>query len=210
MKNISFVLTLILLFISALTEAFCQNILPVKEAGIYVDSLYFTLQKNVINIEGIPYLYFFVEDAQPTLVLDFTTDSTVKNLKISESADFEILETLRELSPCKFRGKIRLNDIIKFNKTALNISVQTASSVLPPYLLHLFPIARPGFTNNSLVNSIYQGEQKIIEISVENGFNIKQEPAFISGKDFDYKYTVILNFLELTGYSTQTDPPIPN
>jgi hypothetical protein len=184
-------------FISISIQSFCQTEPLIQNATVTIDSLNYSIQKNTILLNGLNHLYFFVDRENPTLTLTISTASSIQGIRLTDAPDYEIIDTLKELSHSVFKAKIKLNDILK-GQNAVTFKIKGKNGNDSIYRLPLFPIARPDFTLNNFDKTLFQGEQKIIEIPVENGFNIKEENAFVLGKDFDYKMSVILNFLEIT------------
>jgi len=184
---------LFIFFFSFIKIAFSQNnniSLTVKS-----DSIDFTENANKISLENESYLYFITNDQRPIIKIEVKQNNIPNSDAISllPSDNYLILDSLKSTSNGVFMGRVKIYDVLNNSKLILNFKVGNNM-----YAYNLLPIIIP-VANTDLKNvDAFQEEQKTIEIPVTNGFNIKTDNAFITGKDFDYKLSSFLNFLTIT------------
>ncbi|MFI5221697.1 MAG: hypothetical protein ACHQK8_05185 [Bacteroidia bacterium] len=165
------------------------------QLSIKSDSMEFTDQSNKINLGSDSYIYFIANDQQPVLTIQLRLNQLRSNeqLFFLPNDNYAILDSLKQVTPGIFSGKVRLNDLLSFPKPVLSVGQGSTN-----YTFKLLPVIIPVANAEFTTIDAFQEEQKTIEIPVSNGFNIKTDNSVLPGKEFDYKLTSFLNYLVVT------------
>jgi len=159
------------------------------------DSLKFSDSLNTVRDGDSTYLYFKTNEEQPVVQLFFKKMSVLQtglpSLLVSDH--YIIIDSLKKGTDGSFVGRIRLNDVLIDPRPVLSVRLGAVK-----FQINLLPIVHAVIALDSKPVNVFQEEQKTIEFAETNGYNIKSENSFITGKDFDYKLTNYLNLLAIT------------
>jgi hypothetical protein len=176
----------------------------IKDILIKTDSLAVNISSNKVSIDNDSYLYFNITDLTSVqeIIVRPNPSFPASFISILGSSDYTIIDSTKLISG-EYHTRVRFNNLDVNNKIKLNVLIKEPSNVLEKQY-KLIAVSKPSPETYLRNIDLFQDEQKIIEIPVKNGFNIKADNATVQTKDFDYSLSYKFNilFLRIKAHST--------
>ncbi len=170
------------------------------------DEIYYYLRDN-LTYEDENYLFFKVEDNQTIAevrVMPEKDGMPIPGLILLPSGDFDILDSLVFVNNDHYRTRIRFNNLFESEYSSLILSYYDAGKNRINKEVKLQPYFLPEIEYEKDYFELFRGEEKNIEITGWNLFNVKQYPDWQSSNNIDYTLTGRGNILRLSVRANRT------
>lgn len=148
-----------------------------KDILIQTDSGNYSKMLNTIQIKSEENIWFnyFYEDEVCRIKLYPDSTTHFKTITLQESADYDIIDSLRYFNNQYYDFKLRFKHLTKsdFLKFTVRYSLD---SVKLYYDVHLFPLFKTSVRLSSNTNELTVGEEKVIELIANNAENVVINP----------------------------------
>jgi hypothetical protein len=177
----------ILLCLAALTLRAQQINIP--ELSLRCDTIVYSERTASVKWADKNAIWFRTNDPREICELTFhvAKQSGFRKIRIKPSSRFRIIDSLSLSSENTWRGKIRFNDLLASGQELIAIRAISDSGRVNEFEYPVLPIMDPFIQLPAGNIELMQDEEKVIELPVKNGFNIKTEGNWVNGKTVDYK-----------------------
>jgi hypothetical protein len=185
----------------------------IADVSVRINNQDYYYLKNNYQIEGISFLFFEAQHNQPIAevrVFPLEEGSQINGLKLLTSSDYEILDTLLFVNNNHYRARIRFNNITESAYPVILLRYNESENLEYNKEIKLAPYFLPGLIYDDTSVELFIGEEKTIEISGSNLFNIELSPEWQSINKMEYKLIRSGNILKLTVRANNTgDAKLP-
>jgi hypothetical protein len=196
--NLSPAAVLLSLLLSAFTLQAQQHNIP--ELTLRCDTIVYNEHNSSVRVSDKNAICFRTND--PREICEVTIrpgkQSGFRKIRLRPSSRFRIIDSLSLSGENTWKGKIRFNDLLASGQELIAIRALTDSGSTCEFEYPVLPVMDPMIQLPASTIELMQDEEKVIELPVKNGFNIRSEANWISGKTLDYKISASQHSLQLT------------
>jgi hypothetical protein len=170
-----------------------------RELNLQVDTSMYLLSRNSLIIKDQSYLYFVYdnEDEICKITVDPRPETNMHKIKLQESSDYEILDTLSPETDGLWFAKIRLINLTRGNFLSLRFAQHDSLGWQPAEEIKLQPTTSTHVSLTSNTDDLYIGEEKVFELVSNNISNIKISPDWVKSNNIDYRVSEHNGILQL-------------
>ncbi len=160
-----------------------------SDIQLRIDTMEYHFIHNSLQVNNQKSLVFkYDADESVSEILLFPHKGAgIRKLRILESADFHIVDSLVNMNQEYYRFKVKFKNLTlsQFLQFTLGIK-ETADSLEHFVIIHLFPYHNTFVKLAPGNEELYIGEEKILDLSTNNKSNIKLSNDWTTGQDIDY------------------------
>lgn len=167
--------------------------LLVQELFLRTDTSSYTLSRNTILVQEQPHLYFYYrqEDETAELRIYPTAFGARAPLRLTRSADFQLIDSLTAVNNTYYQAKIRFRELTAARFLRLTFTQANDSAGRPPrtQTINLLPVTRTTLELRATDPELFVGEEKGFDLVSNNPKNIRVTADWTHGRDIDYRIT---------------------
>ncbi len=189
-KNLQLSITVFLFTVLFPFQNFGQQKDLFSRIEIKVDTATYTSAKNTVIINNTPRLYFYYDNDEEVAEIKLfpAAHLPIKGLKLIESADYSLMDSLIFFNNNYYQFKVRFHDLTRTDFLKFTFSYLSDSSVMY-YEVPLLPCTRTKVNIYPTNDELYIGEEKVLELISDNTNNIRYSNEWTTGNDIDYRIT---------------------
>ena len=189
---VSAVASLLVFFVTFSARA--QTAPPLlRELVLRTDTTSYTLSRNTIDVQGEPSLYFYYRQEDETAELQIypTTWQPQAPLRLTRSADFQLVDSLTPVNNTYYRAKIRFRELTaaRFLRLTFTQRADTVRQSVRTQIVNLLPVTRTTVEFRPNDTDLYIGEEKVFDLASNKPKNIRTSADWTRGQDIDYRIT---------------------
>lgn len=160
-----------------------------KEVLIETDTNTFKRSQHIVEWQDSDYFAFGYNDRDQTVTLRMQAfnPESIDWLKISPSADYQLIDSLRRW-PDGYKVRLRFTDLSRANTLAITWIYKLKSAENEAFdELKLLPYNETYLSPQFREEDLYIGEEKVFELGCNRASNVRADNIWTSDKYFDYK-----------------------
>ncbi|MFN0048802.1 MAG: hypothetical protein ACKVOU_06750 [Cytophagales bacterium] len=171
----------------------------IDELSLRLDTFVYSSEKNTHEYQKEKYLFFKSVSNHDIFELTLypKQDTSILSIKMIESADFSVIDSLRHFSEQYYRSKLRFNDLDNAKYLTLHFIIRFKSGKIINQEYKLFPYKETYISYDSEPIDLFLDEEKGIEMPCFNVYNINMENDFTEISDYDIKMNQAVNTLKI-------------
>ncbi|MBS4012585.1 MAG: hypothetical protein KGZ97_02325 [Bacteroidetes bacterium] len=162
----------------------------VSDISLRVNNVEYFYLKNNQTYNNENFLFFKAENNQVVAEVRIYPEKegiAIPGLRIINSPDYDIIDTLLFINNNHYRSRIRFNNLAKAEYPVLLISYLNSNSQITNKEIKLAPYFIPTLQYDDSSVELFRGEEKTIEISGTNLFSVELYPEWTKHNSLDYK-----------------------
>ena len=173
-------------------EAFTQDesIYPIRNITLKVDTLSFSLQEDVREINGKDHILFEYRSANEVIEVDVRIDPVAEfsNISLIPSSDFTIVDSLRFYSSTTASFKVQFKNLNESNFLKFNFKLKEKNSS------RLISIPIKAYTKTYVEfypddRELYIGDEKVYELITNNISNLVVDNRWTTNEPINYRFS---------------------
>lgn len=178
----------------------------ISDVSIKIDNIEFFYNKDNIKYEDENYLFFTAKSFRPISEIRIYPKQEglqINGLKLQQSADFDVLDSLIFIDNDHYRVRVRFHDLRETEYPALIFSFKKNNTNTNKEI-KLFPYFVPEIIYDETPIELFKGEEKHIELSGENLFNVQLYPNWETENGINYRLVKSGSNLRLSVRASRT------
>ncbi|MFY0689039.1 MAG: hypothetical protein JXQ90_17850 [Cyclobacteriaceae bacterium] len=163
---------------------------PISSISMYVDTLIYNWNSNVVGHQGQPHLAFSYNDenevAEVTIKID--SEEAIAEVELNHSDDFEIIDSLTLIRD-HIRFKVRFKELTQSNFLKFTFRIIYTLGDLDIVDIPLFPYTETYLEFYPPETELFIGEEKVMQLTTNNIDNIKIDNRWTEGLPINYRLT---------------------
>ncbi len=162
----------------------------ISDVSLKVSNVEYFYLKNNQTYKNENYLFFKADNNQIVAEIRIYPEkegAAIPGIRIINSSDYDVIDTLLFIDNNHYRTRIRFNNLLKAEYPVLLLGFYNSSNQIINKEIKLAPYFIPTLQYDESSVELFRGEEKNIDISGSNLFNVELYPEWTKHHNTEYK-----------------------
>ncbi|MDR4989016.1 MAG: hypothetical protein RG741_09295 [Bacteroidales bacterium] len=162
----------------------------IQDVSLRIENIDYFYSRDGLSYNGKQHLFFRITTPSPIAELRIypqVEQQTIRELSLLPSADFRLLDSLVFVNNDHYRARIRFNNLMETAFPSLVFRYFGEEDNIINHEIPLFPYYVTTLFHGDELTELFQGEEKSLEISGNNLFNLYIDGQWQSQGPFEYR-----------------------
>ncbi len=172
----------------------------IREVSLRIEHFDYFYHRDGLSYNDEQHLFFRITSADPIAeirVYPTEEQTPIEGMALLPSSDFRVLDSLVFVNNDHYRARVRFSDLFNTSFPSLVFSYERHDQRTINHEIPLFPYFVTSLYHDDDVVELFQGEEKLIEISGNNLFNLYIDGQWHTEGPFEYRLELLGNSMHV-------------